>query len=312
MSNLVNFSDCKLSNRNLQYGGRAGEKKGIIYNGEYWFLKFPKNTIGMNNVEGIDYVTSPLSEYIGSRIFAMLGFDVHKTELGICFDGKRNKVVCGCKDFINDDKNELLIQYTSLRNDTDPKIMEKFDKTMKSATNFNEILFHLDNNTILKTIPKLKEDFFDRLVVDLIINNNDRNEDNWGVIKYKSENKYKLAPVFDCGNCFYGKASDERIRKILSEKDRLISSSLDIITVYENNDGNNITFRDMVKYNNQYLKKSFEKILKLFNSKMKDIEKFISTIPESFEDVDIISDVRKEYYIKTMKYRLETIRDSLK
>lgn len=67
MIEIINFTDYALSDRDLQYAGRAGEKRGIIYNGDYWFLKFPKNTIGMNRVTGISYVTSPLSEYIGSH-----------------------------------------------------------------------------------------------------------------------------------------------------------------------------------------------------------------------------------------------------
>ena len=43
---IVDFSDCKSSDRDLQYADRAKEKRGIIYNNEYWFLKFPKNTLG--------------------------------------------------------------------------------------------------------------------------------------------------------------------------------------------------------------------------------------------------------------------------
>ena len=44
MIEMIDFSNCGLSSRNLEYGGRAGEKKGIIYNNDFWFLKFPKNT----------------------------------------------------------------------------------------------------------------------------------------------------------------------------------------------------------------------------------------------------------------------------
>ena len=32
MIELIDFSNCKLSSRNLEYGGRVGEKKGIIFN----------------------------------------------------------------------------------------------------------------------------------------------------------------------------------------------------------------------------------------------------------------------------------------
>ena len=46
MIEMIDFTNCELSSRNLEYGGRAGEKKGIIYNNEFWFLKFPKNTLG--------------------------------------------------------------------------------------------------------------------------------------------------------------------------------------------------------------------------------------------------------------------------
>ena len=35
MTKIINFSNCELNNRNLQYGGRAGEKRGIIYNDNF-------------------------------------------------------------------------------------------------------------------------------------------------------------------------------------------------------------------------------------------------------------------------------------
>lgn len=47
---IIDFSNCSLSDRNLQYAGRAGEKRGIIYKGENWFLKFPKNTLGIKKL----------------------------------------------------------------------------------------------------------------------------------------------------------------------------------------------------------------------------------------------------------------------
>lgn len=181
--NIIDFTNCELSDRNLEYAGRAGEKRGIIYNNEYWFLKFPKNTLGMNRVTGLSYVTSPLSEYIGSNIYRILGYNVHKTILGICNDGKKNKIVCACKDFINDDKNEILIPYTALRNDTNPIIMERNDTSIQSPSNINEIIFQLQHNLILSKISNVKERFWEVVVIDMLINNNDRNEDNWGYQK---------------------------------------------------------------------------------------------------------------------------------
>lgn len=89
---LIDFNECQENNK--AYGGMAGSKLGIIYQGEDWILKFPKSTKGMRKTE-ISYTTSPLSEYIGSHIYQILGYPVHETKLGT----KDNKLVVACKDF---------------------------------------------------------------------------------------------------------------------------------------------------------------------------------------------------------------------
>lgn len=307
MIKMIDFSNCELSSRNLEYGGRAGEKKGIIYNGNFWFLKFPKNASAMNNANGLSYVTSPLSEYIGSNIYKILGYDVHDTILGICFDGKRYKVVCACKDFIVDDKNEMLIPYTALRNDTNPNLMVRDEEYSLSASNINEIIFQLDHNTVLGNIVNAKQRFWDVVIIDMLINNNDRNEDNWGVIKDKVNNTYRLSPIYDCGNCFYGKTSDERIKEIVSSKEKLLSSALNGITAYEDDDEKRIRNEDILKINNLDLKESIKRVSKLVEEKMNEITSFVNGIPSIFNGVDIASDLRKEYYLETFKLRFESI-----
>lgn len=308
MIEIVDFTNCKLSNRNLEYAGRAGEKRGIIYNNELWFLKFPKNTIGMNRVTGLSYVTSPLSEFIGSNIYKILGYDVHETILGICNDGKRDKVVCACKDFINDDNNELLIPYTALRNDTNPIIMDRNDDSLMSPSNINEIEFQLEHNTILSRILNAKDRFWDVALIDMLINNNDRNEDNWGVIKYKKEDLYKLAPIYDCGNCFYGKTSDEKIETIMSDVERLNSSAKNGITAYEDDNEKEIRNTEIIKYVKKYNSDSIEKVVNIVKAKMNDIKELIYNIPNKYDDIEIMSDIRKEYYIRTLELRLEMIK----
>lgn len=308
MIEMIDFSKCELSSRNLEYGGRAGEKKGIIYNNNFWFIKFPKNTAGMDKVKGLSYVTSPLSEFIGSNIYRILGYDVHQTILGICFDGKRNKVVCACKDFITDDKNELLIPYTALRNDTNPNIMNFHDdESSLSASNINEIIYQLNHNTVISNTDNAKERFWDVVLIDVLINNNDRNEDNWGVIKYKDENKYLLSPIYDCGNCFYGKTSEERIAEILADETKLLSSALNGITAYEDDDEKRIRNEDIVDIKNSDLSSAIERVVKKIDEKMDEIINFINCIPSSFNNVPVMSDLRKKYYIETFKIRFENI-----
>lgn len=100
---------------------------------------------------------------------------------------EKNKVVCACKDFIEDESNERLIPYTALRNDTNPLIMERRESSIDSASDIGEIIFQLKNNTILKEIPDAWDRFWDVILVDMLINNNDRHEDNWGVIKFQKK-----------------------------------------------------------------------------------------------------------------------------
>ena len=307
MIKMVDFTNSELSPRNLEYGGRAGEKKGIIYNGDFWILKFPKSTSGMNNVKGLSYVTSPVSEYIGSNIYRILGYDAHETILGICFDGKRYKVVCACKDFIKDDKNELLIPYTALRNDASPEVMNRDEESSLSASNINEIIFQLDHNTILKEIKNAKERFWDVVIIDMLINNNDRNEDNWGVIKDRTSGVCRLAPIYDCGNCFYGKTSEERIGEILADETKLLSSALNGITAYEDDSEKRIRNEDILKLNNEDLQESINRVCSLFEKKKEEIVSFINSVPAVFNDVTVMSDLRKDYYIKTLMIRFEKL-----
>lgn len=37
---FIDFNDCKLSDRAGTYGGNAGFKDGILYNNEYWIVKY--------------------------------------------------------------------------------------------------------------------------------------------------------------------------------------------------------------------------------------------------------------------------------
>lgn len=39
---IFDFSNAEYSNRNGSYGGAAGDKDGIVINGESWLAKYPK------------------------------------------------------------------------------------------------------------------------------------------------------------------------------------------------------------------------------------------------------------------------------
>lgn len=71
MIKINDFDSCVPSG--ISYGGHGGSKRGIIIDNEKWFLKYPKSTKSMG-VQGMSYSTTPLSEYIGSHIYKMLGW----------------------------------------------------------------------------------------------------------------------------------------------------------------------------------------------------------------------------------------------
>ena len=187
--------------------------------------------------------------------------------------------------------------------------MSRNEDNVVSASNLNEIIFQLDNNTVLSKINGAKERFWDVVVIDYLINNNDSNEDNWGVIKKVEDNSYKLAPIYDCGNCFYSKTDDDRISLIMSDEKRLNNSSINCITAYEDDEGNNIHFLDLLKNNNKDLVKAIEKVLNKLKDKDTEITNFVNNINNEYGNVKITSDLRKEYYLKTFELRITKLKD---
>ena len=125
------------------------------------------------------------------------------------------------------------------------------------------------------------------------------------VDKFKAENKYCLAPIYDCGNCFYGKTGEERIVSMLSDEAKLYSSAINGVTAYEDDDEKRINALNILNYIKLNKPETILSVYNMFISNYKTIEAFINGIPSMFEDVLVISDNRKEYYLKTLKIRLE-------
>ena len=104
LTNYTNIPD------NIQlYGGNAGFKKGITVDGINWIIKFPQETSTFSNVD-ISFTTAPLSEYIGSHIYDILGYKVHNTKLGVCNNEliNRKQLVVACEDFTCNGKYTLV------------------------------------------------------------------------------------------------------------------------------------------------------------------------------------------------------------
>ena len=107
MINIHDFEACEESGR--FYGGNAGRKIGLVWRDDDWLVKFPGPT-GKLHGNVPSYTTAPLSEWLGSHVYGMLGIPVHETVLGI----RDGRVVCACRDFTLPDST--IVSFHDLRN----------------------------------------------------------------------------------------------------------------------------------------------------------------------------------------------------
>lgn len=59
MTGIVDLNHCGLSRKNGMYGGAAGNKDGIVYEGEHWLIKYPKNIKGLERTGEASYSKRP-------------------------------------------------------------------------------------------------------------------------------------------------------------------------------------------------------------------------------------------------------------
>lgn len=284
------------------YGGNAGNKDAILWNGDTWMIKYPKSTKSMD-VEGLSYTTAPLSEYIGSHIYDLLGINVHKTELGV----RNGKVVVACKDFCNE--GEILKEFRTIKNSANKYLAEKLDEEIGDSSditkvNLNELLLHFKYNEILTGVNGVEDFFWKMAVIDVFINNNDRNNGNWGLIY--SNGQHKIAPVFDNGASFSNKTSDKKIKEFLCDYNKLRESALNGRTVFYYNE-KQLTAKKLIEFENESLKKAIKEVVPIIEDCLEGIISFIYEIPTEHKGYSICSDERKLFYTEGLKIRLKEL-----
>lgn len=296
---IYDFNNVELSGR--MYGGLSGSKLGIILDNEYWILKFPKNTKYFDNVD-ISYTTSPLSEYLGSHIYESIGIDIHKTILGF----KDKKLVVACRDFKQ--IGEVLYEFREIKNEYVKDLEEKLESSTTSnyGTDINELMLIMNNNPTFIKNPDLKKRFWIMFLIDAFIGNNDRNNGNWGILYNESKSTSRLAPVYDNGASFSSKLSDDKISNIMNNEDSFINSVYlsRVCSFYEFDKKINplkyIEKMDNIELNNVIL----EIVPKINLDKIHDI---IYKLPNMIDNIEIISEIKKDFYYKSLEYRYNNI-----
>ncbi len=208
MAFLIDFDPYRRNTK--YYGGDAGAKYGVVIDGIDWIIKFPKSTADLVK-PAVSYTTSPLSEYVGSHVYDLLGIPVHETVLGV----RAGKLVVGCRDLCA--PGEQLIEFKKIKNSlVDEELIDETSSSSSSlgspvssgrGTDLAEVLYTVRASEDLRAVPGVEERFWDMFVVDALIGNNDRNNNNWGLIRH-ADGSLSLAPVYDNGNAFFNKRSD--------------------------------------------------------------------------------------------------------
>ena len=273
---LFDFTNYPLSGK--FYGGTE-RKLGILIDGFPYMLKFQKKT-----PFGLRFNT--LSEYIGCRVYQMLGFNCQDTFLGT-YEGQN---VVACKDFVTDG-----FQFVPFNDVGESTIEEDKDQYQYS---YDDIMLLLSANKKLTNVEETISSFFEIYIVDALLGNFDRHGGNWGFLK--KDNKYYLAPVFDNGSCLFPNMVDEdEMKQIINDEEQINMRVYKVPTSQIKLDGNKSSYFEVIsslKYSE--INKALEKIYPLIH-----LDKIFSLIDE----IGVISDVHKLYYKTMIKHRYEKI-----
>lgn len=261
------------------------KKKTLIYNNKKYLVKFPDPVREKN--KNISYINNAFSEYIGSNVFKIVGFETQNTVLGKYKYNGREKIVCACEDFT--DNENILYEFENLALSTNP------DK--KIETELDDIMEVIKESKMLDE-EETKTRFWDMFIIDSLIGNTDRHNGNWGFLLNKNTGKAKFSPIYDCGSAFNPMLEDDEIEKI-SELE-LKNLAINCYSCLKQ-DGKKINYMTYIK---QMQNKECNKAIKrlFLNINIREIDLFIDSI-------ECIARARKEFYKKVIEKRYEILKE---
>lgn len=262
------------------------KKKTLVYNEKKYLVKFPDPIREKN--KNISYINNTFSEYIGSNIFKICNFDVQNTVLGKFYYNNKEKIVCACEDFTNEENTLYEFESLALSANTDKRI----------ETEISDIMEVLNDASNLINTEEIKNKFWDMFIIDSLIGNTDRHNGNWGFIRNKGENKLVFSPIYDCGSCLNPMLEDNEIEKMTKTELKNLAINCYSCLKENNKKINNITYLKEMKNKdcNEALKRIFN------NINIKEINNFI-------DNIECISDIRKSFYKDIINIRYNTLKE---
>jgi len=282
---MIDFS--KATEELNSYKG-SEKKKTLIYNNIRYLVKFPDPIREKN--KNISYVNNAFSEYVGSNIFKIIGFETQNTLLGTYTYNGREKIVCACEDFT--DGNHVLYEFENLALSANPD--KKIDTELSDIM---EVIEEIKNLTQIIIADNIKEKFWDMFIVDSLIGNTDRHNGNWGLLVNARSSRAGFSPIYDCGSCLNPMLEDNQIERI--NEVELKNLAINCYSCIKEN-GKKINYMTYIKSTkNEECNNAIRNIIKKIN--IDEINNFIDKIPS-------MTIVRKEFYKKIIYYRYEILK----
>lgn len=292
---MIDFTNCK-PDLTATYGG-SDQKWGIYYNNNRYMVKTPDK---IDEGERIDlntsYSNSVISEYLCCHIFKIIGFETQETILGYYNNGKEQKPVVACKNFITDENRYKLIEFKDIENN----LLNKKPPKIPHLTDIYEILtkdtIYFSKEEGLKAL----DHYWDCFIVDALLGNFDRHANNWGYIMDKSTEKIiGYAPIYDCGSCLYPKLSETALDLILNDEKQIekrVDTFPNAALIVNDKKVNYKTF--LFEAQNKECNNALIRVTPKIN---------IESINDFINNLEGISDLRKQFYKTMIAERYEKI-----
>ncbi len=260
------------------YSG-AERKIGVRVASEDFILKFPKK-------ERFLIRNNHISEYIGCRIIASMGYVVQETYLGTY----KGEDIVAIKDFVEQGQ-----QFVAFNDVGESSIETDRDEFTYSYEDITDIL--MANNKLTNPKEIIKQ-FWQLYIIDALLGNFDRHGGNWGFIK--EENRYRLAPIFDNGSCLFPRMTDEdEMMKIIKSQSETNRRIFDFPRSQILLDGKKSSYYEVIS------SCQFEEC----NMALIDVfERFnLQAAYELIDDISIISEEHKAFYKHMLRSRYELL-----
>ena len=258
----------------------------MILDGKKYLVKFPDPN--RSTKLEISYINNVYSEYIGTKIFELCGFETQKVELGIYNKDGKERIVCGCEDFTDSDTK--LVEFEKFENASiDPN---PFKRELKD-------IFHIVQSGIYNIdLDELKEKFWNMFIIDCLIGNEDRHNGNWGFLKDIRSEKLRFAPIYDCGSCLFSVYTDEKMQECMQNDVKMQDCIKNTSSAIRDNGAKIKYFEFITSLKNEDCNEALIRMHDKIN---------VDEIAKLIDKIDIISNIRKEFYKKVIEGKYKEI-----